>query len=81
MGTHPEYDFHMGDKGAQNVWQNYYLVFGRILDSSGCFIHSLLILTEELCLRFSLLAEYETTTKAGGRNIILFDLGIGVGTR
>ena len=70
----------MGDKGAQNVWQKYYLVSGRILDSR-CFIHSLLILTEEFCLRFSLLAEYETTTKAGGRNIILFDLGIGVGTR
>ena len=70
----------MGEPGAQNVWQNFYLVFGRILDSR-CFIHSLLILTEEFCLRFSLLAEYETTTKAGGRNIILFDLGIGVGTR
>ena len=70
----------MGDKGAQNVWQKYCLVFGRILDSR-CFIHSLLILTEEYCLRFSLLAEYEATTKAGGRNIILFDLGIGLGTR
>ena len=70
----------MGEPGAQNVWQKYYLVFGPISDSR-CFIHSLLILTEELCLRFSLLEEYETTTKAGGRNIILFDLGIGVGTR
>ena len=31
----------MGDKGAQNVWQKYCLVFDRILDSR-CFIHSLL---------------------------------------